>query len=167
MCFYLLFLILVFVKFSILCQKSPVKPTKANRSSFSDQRRTWIFQQYQIAKSISEMVVVIHHHLLEDIVATGLIEQCLLSATNCYYFSDQTNQVQPVDLKCIGMVLLKVKFIYSEKATKILKCANFGFDRLEFPLQLVTPFEILLGIICSKLKVSKNCHLSCSSKLNF
>ena len=37
---------LVFVRFLILCQKSPVKPTKANRTSFSDQRRTWIFQQY-------------------------------------------------------------------------------------------------------------------------
>ena len=37
---------LVFIKFLILCQKSPVKPTKANRSSFSDQRGTWFFQQY-------------------------------------------------------------------------------------------------------------------------
>ena len=38
---------LVFIKFLILCQKSPVKPTKANRSSFSDQRWTCFFQQQQ------------------------------------------------------------------------------------------------------------------------
>ena len=40
----------VFIKFLILCQKSPAKPTKANRSSFSDQRGTWFFQQYRKIK---------------------------------------------------------------------------------------------------------------------
>ena len=39
---------LVFIKFLILCQKSPVKPTKASRSSFSDQRGTLFFQQYRV-----------------------------------------------------------------------------------------------------------------------
>ena len=57
------------------------------------------------------MVVVIHHHFMEDIVATGFLEQCHLSATNCYYFSDQMNQVQLVDLKFIGMALLKVRIL--------------------------------------------------------
>ena len=50
---------LVFVRFLILCQKSPVKPTKANRSSFSDQRGTWFFQQYpnygHSAKSVKKV----------------------------------------------------------------------------------------------------------------
>ena len=39
---------LVFIRFLILCQKSPAKPTKANRSSFSDQRGTWFLQQYPL-----------------------------------------------------------------------------------------------------------------------
>ena len=72
------------------------------------------------------MVALIHHHFMGDIVATIFLEQCHLSATNCYYFSDRTNQVQLEDLKCSGMVLLKVIFIYSE---------NFGFDSLKVVLR--------------------------------
>ena len=71
------------------------------------------------------MVALIHHHFMGDIVATIFLEQCHLSATNCYFFSDQTNQVQPEDLKFFGMALLKVKFIYSEKATKNFKMCQF------------------------------------------
>ena len=57
------------------------------------------------------MVALIHHHFMGDIVATIFLEQCHLSATNCYYFSDRTNQVQLEDLKCFGMALLKVRIL--------------------------------------------------------
>ena len=55
------------------------------------------------------MVVVTHHRFMEDIVAIVFHGQCHLSATNCYYFSDQMNQVQLEDLKYFGMALLKVR----------------------------------------------------------
>ena len=46
---------LVFIRFLVLCQKSPVKPTKANRCSFSDQRGTWFLStQYQIKRYFSK-----------------------------------------------------------------------------------------------------------------
>ena len=61
------------------------------------------------------MVVVTHHHFMEDIVAIVFHGQCHLSATNCYYFSDQMNQVQLEDLKCFGMALLKVRILKNDK----------------------------------------------------
>ena len=77
---------LIFIIFLILCQKSPVKPTKAKRSSLSDQRETWFFW------------VFITENLL---VMTG----CLIMMAWCFIF-EVPRQVFATILKMIVKCLM-------------------------------------------------------------